>query len=59
MADPEVKEDGLTKLMKHFGIPVTRENYIDLMYMGTPPDPWTWEDEAEMPPHLQKPWPPK
>jgi hypothetical protein len=34
-------------------VPVTRQNYIDLNWMGDPPDPWTALHEAELPQQLQ------
>ena len=29
--------DGLLKLMRRFNIPITRESYLELAYMGEPP----------------------
>lgn len=40
-------------LMKMAGVEITRQNYIDCVYLGTPPDPWTALDEAELPDELQ------
>jgi hypothetical protein len=34
-------------------IPLTRENYIAVNWLGDPPDPWTGEDEDELPEFLQ------
>ena len=31
------------------GIPLTRENYLNLAYMGNPPDHFTAEEEASIP----------
>jgi hypothetical protein len=28
------RDDPLLALMRHYGIPVTRENYLELAYMG-------------------------
>lgn len=44
---------GMLDLMKQMGVEPTRENYIDCAYLGTPPDPWTPEDESELPDNLQ------
>lgn len=50
--DPE--EDGLIALMRENGIPITRSNYIEMMYAeGDRPDPWTPELEGELPTFLQ------
>jgi hypothetical protein len=35
--------------MKERGVPLTRENYLYLAYMGTPPDEIGGEIEAEIP----------
>lgn len=49
-----IEDSPIVKSMRKHGIPVTRENYIrenwtpDIM-----PDPWTVEDEAELPDELQ------
>ena len=41
---------GLTeRLLIRHGIPVTRENWINLAYMGHPPEEWTYEHEMELP----------
>lgn len=40
-------------LIKMDGDPVTRESYIAAAYGGDMPDPWTAEDEAELPEELQ------
>jgi hypothetical protein len=47
-------DDGLTKLMRRFGIPVTRENYLELNYMGDDHEPDA-EEEANFPPRIRKP----
>jgi hypothetical protein len=46
--------DGVLALLKRHGIPVTRENYLHLAYMGQPPEEWTAEHEAELPMELQR-----
>jgi hypothetical protein len=40
-------------LMREAKIPITRENYISLNYMGEIPQPWTAEHEHELPRELQ------
>lgn len=46
-------DDDVTEWLKSNGEPVTRENYIDLAYLGKPPKPWTAELEAGLPPELR------
>ena len=48
--EPDWKE--WVDFMKENHIPVTRENYLKLMYMGNPPE-WSAELEEELPPNLQ------
>jgi hypothetical protein len=43
------------KYMLSHGMPVTREAWISMNYLGHPPDPWTDEHEAEVPEPLQLP----
>ena len=31
------EEDGVLKLMRRYGIPITRQNYLDFAYMGEVP----------------------
>jgi hypothetical protein len=47
-------DDDTVRLLKKLGIPVTRENYLHLAYAGTPPEPWTAEHEASLPPALRQ-----
>jgi hypothetical protein len=42
----ECSNDPPIRLMRHFNIPVTRENYLDLEYMGQAPDPLGAEEGA-------------
>ena len=35
------------------GLPLTRENYLDLAYFGNPPKKWDAEAEAQLPKFLQ------
>ena len=46
--------DPLVSLMQRFGIPVSRESYLDLAYFGEAPEPLGAELEADMPPELQE-----
>jgi hypothetical protein len=45
--------DHVLRFMMDHGIPITREGYISLNWMGETPDPWTHEDEDELPEFLQ------
>lgn len=49
--DPTLEQpDGTMKLLEECGIPLTRENYLLLAFMGTPPsEPLDGEIEAELP----------
>jgi hypothetical protein len=46
--------DPLVRIMRRHGIPVTRENYLDLAYMGQPPEELGPEEESELPEELQR-----
>lgn len=39
--------------MKKYKIPITRENYLDLAYMGEPPEELSAEEELELPEQLR------
>ncbi len=45
-------QDPLLSLMKEHHIPLTRENYLTLAYMGNPP-PWSPELEEQIPVQFQ------
>ena len=47
-------EDDIVDALKKYGIPVTRENYLDLAYLGHPPE-MTAELEANLPEALRAP----
>jgi hypothetical protein len=51
--DPQLLDEAkycpLLAYMIEHGIPLTREKYISMSYLGHPPDPWTAEHEAELP----------
>ena len=40
-------------LMREYGAPMTREEFLNLNYMGAVPDEIPPEDEAEFPPQFQ------
>ena len=42
-------EDIVLNLMKQRGVPLTRENYLHIAYMGAPPEEIGGEIEAEIP----------
>jgi hypothetical protein len=54
MAPSADTDDGLLKLMRGFNIPITREDYLNLAYMGEPPAALTPEQEEELPPELRR-----
>jgi hypothetical protein len=35
------------------GVPLTRQNYIDMNWLGKPPEEWTAEHEADLPEMFQ------
>jgi hypothetical protein len=47
--------DIVLEKMKEEGIPMTRENYLELAYMGNPPEELDGEEEAALPEQFQKP----
>jgi hypothetical protein len=47
--------DEIVEYLKQHNIPVTRENYLDIAYMGNPPDVLDAEEEADLPEELQLP----
>ena len=52
-AGRNINDDGTVQLLKKYGIPVTRENYLRLAFAGNPPDELDGEIEAELPRFLQ------
>ena len=55
--DPELLREArhsptLTYMIKN-GLPLTREKWISMNYLGHPPEPWTDEHEAEVPTPFQ------
>lgn len=51
------EDDLLVKWMTKHGIPLTRENYLEIAYPEGLPIPWTAELEAQLPSELQQPLP--
>lgn len=47
-------DDPVVRELRKLGIPVTRENYIELAYFGEPPKELGVEQEAELPQQLQQ-----
>jgi hypothetical protein len=45
--------DAVIELLNSVGAEITRENYIELNWMGNPPEEWTVEDELQLPEELQ------
>ena len=49
-----VGQDNVVDWLTANGFEVTRENYIDVNWLGQPPDPWTQEAEEQLPKFLRK-----
>lgn len=45
--------DGIKAMMIKYNIPLTRENYLDLAYMGDVPEELSAEEEADLPEEFQ------
>jgi hypothetical protein len=46
--------DGLLALMRAYSIPISREAYLELAYMGEPPNELSAEEEMNLPLELRK-----
>jgi hypothetical protein len=46
--------DGLIDLMRRYNIPITREKYLELAYLGDPPMELSAEEEANLPAILRR-----
>jgi len=46
-------DDEILDWMWEQRIPLSRENYLDLAFLGNPPDPLSAEFEADMPEEFQ------
>jgi hypothetical protein len=53
-SDNASENDGLLDLMRHHRIPITRESYLELAYMGEPPEELSAEEEMNLPPEQRK-----
>ncbi len=47
-------DNNAKKLMKKLNLAYTRENYLDLMYLGDVPEKLSAEEELELPLEFQK-----
>jgi hypothetical protein len=55
--DDDNSGGGLDPVVEHMlknGVVVTRENYIFCNWGTTPPDPWTIDEEDQLPKELQR-----
>jgi hypothetical protein len=50
-----LKDDPVAQTMKRNGLEITRANYIAFNWGNTAPEPWTAENEAELPNELRDP----
>lgn len=50
----ETDTNGLLKWMRRHNVLITRENYLNLAYMGKPPARLTLEEEEGLPPEVRK-----
>lgn len=46
--------DIILDFMKEKKVPITRDNYLAIAYMGNPPEELSAEEEAELPEGLQR-----
>jgi hypothetical protein len=49
------KHDGVLADMIERDLPLTREKWISMAYLGHPPEVWTAEHEAEVPAPFRRP----
>ena len=49
-----MEDDSVIDFMKEHGISLTRENYLEVAYMGTPPAELDAEAEAALPPQFRR-----
>lgn len=47
--------DYVLDYMKENNVPMTRENYLSIAFMGNPPSPLSAEEEAALPEQFQVP----
>lgn len=48
-----LRDDPIAQTMKKYGLEITRDNYIAFNWGNPTPDPWTAENEVELPDELQ------
>ena len=48
-----MNDDVVVELLEKAGVPLTRENYLNMAYLGNPPKELEAEQEAELPKELQ------
>lgn len=48
-------DDAVLDWMKKHKVQTTRKNYMDIAYLGSPPEQLGAEEEANVPMHLPKP----
>ena len=46
-------KDEFVQMMEGYKIPLTRENYLHLVYMGSPPEELSAEEESDLPKMFQ------
>ena len=49
-----MEDDCVVRWLKEVGIPLTRRNYLNAAYLGTPPKELSAEEEAELPEQIQR-----
>jgi hypothetical protein len=56
MTDEKTKPlpDAVERLLKLAGVPLTRQNYLDLAYLGEPPNELGAEEEANLPDEIRE-----
>lgn len=45
---------GILKMMERHGIPLTRENYVNLLFGGSPPKDLSPEEESDLPEEFRR-----
>jgi hypothetical protein len=47
-------QDVVVELLQRAGVPLTRENYLNMAYFGEVPEEWSAELEVELPQVIRK-----
>lgn len=47
------KSDPIVELLNEYGIPANRENYLELAYLGEPPEELSAEEELALPEEMR------